>query len=55
MGCFIGAVCHKCVDIRELLDHLVVYIVKRYAVMNIAGGNFYRKNNTVDITGGCAS
>ena len=51
MGCFVGTVCHKGVNIRKPFDHVVVYIVKRYAVMNIAGGNFYRKNNTVDITG----
>ena len=48
----IGAVCYKCMDIRELLYYLVVNIIKGNAVVYIAGGNFYCQNNTMNITGG---
>ena len=48
----VGTVCHKSMDIRELLDYLVINIIERNTVMDIAGGYFYRKDNTVDIAGG---
>lgn len=52
MGSLVCAVCHKGVNIRKLLDHMIVFIVKRYTVMDSAGGNLYCKNDTVDIAGG---
>ena len=52
MGSLVCAVCHKGVNIRKLLDHMIVVIVKRYTVMDSAGGNLYCKNDTVDIAGG---
>lgn len=38
MGSLVCAVCHKGVNIRKLLDHMIVFIVKRYTVMDSAGG-----------------
>ena len=52
MGCLKCAVCYKSMDIRELLNYLVIYIIKCNAIMDIAGGDFHRQNDTVDITGG---
>ena len=49
---FVSAVCHKSVNIRKLLDYLVIYIVKRNTVMDIARGNLYCQNDTVNIAGG---
>ena len=52
MGSLVCAVCHKGVNIRKLLNYLVIYIIKCNAIMDIAGGDFHRQNDTVDITGG---
>lgn len=38
MGRLIRAVGYKGTDVRELLDHMVVFIVRRYTVMDVAGG-----------------
>ena len=44
MGSLICTVRYESMDIRELLNYLVVNIVKGNAVMYIAGGDFYCQN-----------
>ena len=48
----IRTVCHKSMNIRELLYYFVVNIVKRNTVMYIAGSYFHCQYNTVNIAGG---
>jgi len=48
----IGTIGYKGVYIRELLYNSIVNIIKRNAVVNIAGGNFHFQNDTVYITNG---
>ena len=52
MRSLIGTVANKGINIRELLYHLIINIIKYYTVMDIAGSNFHSQNNTVDIAGG---
>ncbi len=52
MGRLICAVRYKGMDIRELLYYLVIYIIKCNAIMDIARGNLYCQNDTVNIAGG---
>ena len=52
MGRLICAVRYKGMDIRELLNHLVIYIIKCNAIMDIARGDLYCQNDTVNIAGG---
>ena len=47
----IRTVCYESVNIRKLLHYLVVNIVKRNTVMDIARCNFHCQNHTVDIAG----
>ena len=47
----VRTVCYKSMDIRELLDYLVVNIIKRNTVMYIARSNFHCQNHTVNIAG----
>lgn len=55
MGSLVCAVCHKGVNIRKLLDHMIVFIVKRYTVMDVAGGNLYCKKTPWTSQAVCAS
>ena len=52
MGSFIRTVRYEGMNIRELLYHLVIYVVKSYTVMYITGSYCYCQNNTVNIAGG---
>ena len=47
----IRTVCHKSMNIRELLYYLVINIIKRNTVMYIARGYFHCQNYTVNIAG----
>lgn len=49
MGRFVGTVCDNSVHIPVFLDDLVIYCIKRYAVMHIARGYFYLKNKAVHV------
>ena len=49
MGCFVCTVSYKGMNLWKLFYYSVVKIVKRNAVMHIAGGNLYIENYTVNI------